>query len=91
MAVRSSHVGVIDQVHDDGARSMGACMLGEVVGARELLATLVALEGLVVGVEGPVVALQVLLSAEATVAELADEGLRGVLGQGLLTSATVGA
>lgn len=81
---------VIDQVHDNGARSVGASVLGKVVGAGELLATLVALEGLLLGVQGAVVALEVLLAAEATSAKLTDEGLTRVLSQGLLTTAAVG-
>ncbi len=81
---------VVNQVHDDGAGAMGARVLGEVVGARELLATVAALEGLVMGVERPVVALEVLLAAEPAVADVADEGLGRVLGQGLLASAAAG-
>lgn len=85
-----SHVGAIEKVERDGAGSMGAGMLGKVVRARELLAALVALEGLVLGVERTVVTLEVFLAAEPAVALLADEGLGGILGQGLLATTAVG-
>lgn len=64
-------------------------MLSQVVAARELLAALVALEGLVLSVEGAVVTLEVLLATEAARAECADEGLGGIFGQRLLATATV--
>lgn len=67
LTIGSVHVGVVDQVHDDGAGAVGAGMLGKIVGARELLATLIALKGLVLGVQRPVVTLQVLLSSKASV------------------------
>lgn len=66
-------------------------MLSKVVGARELLAAFVALEGLILSVERAVVALEVFLSAEATGAECADERLGGILGQRLLAAAAAGA
>lgn len=69
------HVRVVDQVHNDSAGAVCTRVLGEVVGARELLATLVALEGLVLSVQRAVVTLQVLLSSEPSVAQLADKGL----------------
>jgi len=46
-------------------------MLAEVVRAGELLTTVCALEGLLVGVEGSVVALEMLLASEAATAERA--------------------
>jgi hypothetical protein len=65
-------------------------VLGKVVRPRELLATLVAFERLVMSVERAIVALKVLLATEAARAESADEGLAGVFGQGLLATAAVG-
>lgn len=88
---RGGHgVGVVDQVHDDGTSAVGARVLGEVVGARELLTALGALEGLVVRVERPVVAFEVLLAPEPAVAQLADEGLGRVVSKRLLAAAAVG-
>lgn len=75
--------------HDDSAGTVGALVLAEVVAAAELLATVGALERLVVSVKRAVVTLQVLLAAEATRAESADESLGGVLSEGLL-AATAG-
>ena len=66
---------------------MGPGVLREVVAAGELLAAVVALERFVVRVQGAVVALEVFLAPEAARAEGADEGLRGVFGQGLLATA----
>lgn len=63
------------EVHDDGAAAVGAGVLRQVVAARELLAAVGALEWLVMSVEGAVVALEMLLAAEAAVAQLADKGL----------------
>jgi hypothetical protein len=68
---------------------VGAGVLSQVVTARELLATLIALERLVLSVERAVVALEVLLTTEATRAKSADEGLGRVFGQGLLATAAV--
>ena len=42
------------------------------------------------GVERAVAALKVFLTTEAARAESADEGLGGILGQGLLAAATAG-
>jgi hypothetical protein len=64
-------------------------VLSQVIAARELLAALVALKGLLAGVERAVVTLKVFLAAEAAVAELADEGLGRVLSQGLLATPAV--
>ncbi len=86
-AVRASYtivmweLPVFKDTHDDGAAAVCACVLAEVVAAGELLAALMALEWLVLGVEGAVVALQMLLTTEATIAELADEGLGWVLSE----------
>jgi hypothetical protein len=65
---------------------VSALVLAEVVGAGELLATVGALERLVVGVERTVVTLEVFLTTEAARAESADEGLGGVLSQRLLAT-----
>ena len=89
LTIGGVHARVVDQVHDNGARAVSASVLGKVVRARELLATLVALEGLILSVQGPVVTLEVLLSSEPSVAQLADEGLGRILSQGLLATAAV--
>lgn len=73
--------------HDNSAGAVGALVLAEVVATAELLATVGALERLVVGVKGAVVALEVLLATEAARAESADKGLGGVLSEGLLATA----
>jgi len=78
-----------EDAHNHGAGTVSALVLAEVVGARELLATVGALERLVVGVERAVVTLEVFLTTEATRAESADEGLGRVLSQRLL-AATAG-
>jgi hypothetical protein len=57
---------VLQNFHDNSAAAMRAGMLGKVVTAGEFLATLVALERLVVGVERAIVTLEMFLSAEAT-------------------------
>ena len=62
-------------------------MLTQVVGARELLATVCALKRLLMSVERSVVALEMFLASEATAAKGADEGLRWVVGEGLLAAA----
>ena len=54
---------------------MRTLVLREVVAARELLATVGALEGLLAGVERAVVTLEMFLTTEATVADGADEGV----------------
>jgi hypothetical protein len=69
---------------------MGAGVLGEVIAAGELLAALVALKGLLLGVERAVVSLEMLLTTKASVAKIADESLGGVLGQRLLAATAVG-
>lgn len=79
--------GLREDTHDHGAGAMGALVLTEVVGAGELLATVGALKGLLVGVQGSVVALEVFLTSEAAAAEGAHEGLGGVVGQRLLAAA----
>jgi hypothetical protein len=68
---------------------VGAGVLGEVVAAGELLTALVALERLVLGVQGAVVALEVLLATETARAQGANESLGRVIRQRLLTAATV--
>ena len=77
---------ILKKVHDDGSAAVSAGMLGEVVTSGELFATFVALERLVLGVQRPVVSLQVFLAPEATVAQFAHEGLGGILGQRLLAT-----
>lgn len=79
-----------DDTHDNCASAVSALVLAEVVATAELLATVGALERLLVGVERAVVALKVLLAAEATRAESADEGLGGILGERLLAATTGG-
>jgi hypothetical protein len=54
---------------------MSAGMLGEIVTSREFLAALVTLEGLVMGMEGTIMSLEVFLASEATVADITDESL----------------
>jgi hypothetical protein len=78
----------VEDTHDHGASAVSTLVLGEVVAARELLAAVGALKGLVVSVERAVVALKVFLATEAARAESADEGLGGILGQRLLAAAT---
>lgn len=81
---------IVDEVHHDGTATVGASVLSEVVAPRELLATLVALKRLLLSVKRAVVALEVLLTAEAAVAKIAHKGLGGILSEGLLTSSAVG-
>lgn len=88
--VVTRHVVLVNQVHDDSAGAVRALVLSKIVRAGKLLAALVALKRLVLSVEGSPVALEVFLTAEAAVALVADKGLGGVLGQGLLASTTVG-
>lgn len=87
--VHMSLSGVGKDAHNHCAGTVGALVLAEVVRARELLAAVGALKGLVVGVERAVVTLQVFLTTEATRAESADEGLGRVVSQRLL-AATAG-
>jgi hypothetical protein len=77
-------------LHGDRASAVSALVLREVVTPRELLTAISALKGLVVSVERAVVALEVLLAAEAARAEGADEGLGRVLSQRLLATAAAG-
>lgn len=67
--------------HDHGAGTVSTLVLAEIVRTRELLATVGALERLVVSVERAVVPLEVLLTTEATAAESADEGLGRVVSE----------
>lgn len=78
----------VKNTHDNGTTSVSSRVLSQVVAARELLSALVALERLVLRVQRTIVTLEVLLATEATRAESADEGLRGVLSEGLLATAT---
>jgi hypothetical protein len=66
-------------LHGDGASTVSALVLREVVTPGEFLTAIGALERLVVSVERAVVALKVLLAAEAAGAEGANEGLGRVL------------
>jgi hypothetical protein len=79
----------LENTHDNGAGSMSALVLGEVVAAGKLLAAIGALKGLLMSVERAVVALEMFLAAEAARAESADEGLGRILSQRLL-AATAG-
>ena len=87
MVVRQ--LAVFKDTEDHGARAVCASVLGQVIRARELLAALVALEGLVLCMKGAIMALKVFLAAEATVAKFANKGLRWILGERLLASASV--
>jgi len=88
------HVRVVEVgAHDleaDSASAVGALVLRQVVAPGELLTAVGALKGLVVSVERAVVALEVLLTAEAARAQSADEGLGRVVGERLLATATAG-
>ena len=76
--------------HDHSTGTVSALVLAEVIGARELLAAVGALEGLVVSVKRSVVTLEVFLATEAARAEGADECLGGVLSQRLLATTAGG-
>jgi len=80
---------VLKDAHDNGSCTVSALVLSKIVRARELLSTFSALEGLVVSVKRAVMAFEMFLAAEATIAQGADKGLRGIFGQGLLAAATV--
>ena len=80
----------VKDTHHDGTGSVGTLVLRQIVGSREFFSAIGALERLIVGVERPVVALQVFLAAEATRAQIADEGLGRVLGKRLLTATAAG-
>ena len=70
-----------ENTHHHRARTMRTLMLAQVVGPRELLATVGALKRLVVRVERPVVALEMLLSAETAAAKSANECLGWIIRQ----------
>jgi hypothetical protein len=80
---------VFQNAHDDSAASMSASVLRKIVTTGELLAALVTFEWLVLGMEGTVVSLEVLLASESTIADIADEGLGRILSQGLLSASAV--
>ena len=63
------------------ATPMSSVVLGQVVGTREGLATLIALERLVTRMEGAVMTLKVLLSTEATVTDPAHKLLGRIIGE----------
>ena len=86
--LRSLDLAILEHTHHNGSRAMSAGMLSKVVGSRELLAALIAFEGLVVSVERAVMTLEMFLSSETTRAECADECLGGILCQRLLATAT---
>lgn len=65
----------IENTHDNSTGAVSALVLRQVVAARELLTAVSALEWLVVSVERAVVALEMLLTTEATIAESADKRL----------------
>ena len=79
-------LGTVEDAHDHGTSAVSALVLGQVVAARELLTAVGALEGLVVGVERAVVALEVFLASEVAQADSADEGFGGIRSQGLLAA-----
>lgn len=80
---------IFQNTHHDSSTSVGASVLGKIVTARELLAALMALEWLILSVQRSVVALEVFLSAESAVTDLADKGLGWILGERLLAAASV--
>jgi len=84
-----NHLAIFQDTHNDGTTSVSSGMLGEVVTAGELLAALVALEWLILTMEGAVVTLEVFLTSEAAVAKLADKGLGWILGQRLFSATAV--
>lgn len=90
IGLMSLNLAVLEHAHDNGTAAVGTGVLSKVVRARELLATFVALEWLVLSVERAVVTLEVFLTTESTGAESADKRLGGIFGQGLLASAPVG-
>ena len=81
---------ILEKVHDDSAATVSSSMLSQVIASGELLATLVALKGLLLGVERAVVSLEVFLTAESSVAEVTNEGLGRVLSERLLAATAVG-
>ena len=83
-------LGPIKDTHDDGAGSVSALVLGKVVAARKLLATVAALKGLITGVERAVVALKMFLATETAVAKSAHKRLGRILGQRLLAATAAG-
>lgn len=87
----SSHGGItiLEDTKRDSPSAVCASVLGEVVGPGELLTTILALEWLFLRVEGAVVALQMLLTTEAAVAQLTYKSLGWVFGQRLLSATTV--
>jgi len=87
--VVAGNLAIFQDTHYDSSTSVGASVLGKVVTARELLATLMALEWLVLGVERSVMALEVFLSAEPAVADFTDKGLGWILSERLLAAASV--
>ena len=65
---------VFQDAHDDGPTAMSASVLCQIITARELLATLIALKWLILGVERAVVTLEMFLTTEATRAKLTNKG-----------------
>jgi hypothetical protein len=80
---------VIEDAHHYCAGAVGALVLRQVVAARELLATVSALEWLLMGMERAVVALKMFLATEAARAKSAYKGLGRILSKRLL-AATAG-
>ncbi len=80
---------MLKDLHNNGATAMGAGVLSEVVASRELLTAFIALKWLVMSVERSIVAFEMFLTAEATRAESANEGLRWIFSQGLLAAAAI--
>lgn len=80
---------VLQDAHDYGTTSVGTSVLGQVVTAGELLAAFMAFEWLVLGVERSIMALEVFLATESTIAFIADKGLGWVFSERLLAAAAV--
>lgn len=80
---------VFEDTHDDCSTAMSAGMLCQIVTTGELLATLIALEWLVVCVERAIVAFEVFLTTEATRAKVTNEGLGWIFGQRLFAASAV--
>ena len=67
----------------NGATSVCSLMLRQVVASRELLTTFSTFEWFILCVKRAVVALEVFLTTEATVAKVTDKGFGRVISQGL--------
>jgi len=70
-----------EHTHDHRACAMSSLMLAQVIGTRELLATVGALEWLIMRMKRPIMALEMFLASEAAATERADESLGRVISQ----------